>query len=150
VIAVPAIGCNPTATWSLADDQRDLDHSSLYSEVTDARVYLYAHPPQDPFREYSIVHYAKALLAYLVQLPLLGQRPLHFAAHSTGGIVVKQALSLALNHEHEKHVAIIRKCFSVAFWGVPRKTNSQSAAVKIFVLMAQRRLWEYNSFRSYA
>jgi hypothetical protein len=125
VIAVPAIGCNPGNTFALTNDRWDLDNSSLYSDLPDARVYLYSHPPQDPFREFSIIHYASSLLAFLIHLPQLGQRPLHFAAHSTGGIVVKQALALALIDEHEKHAAIVRRCFSVAFWGVPRRILAQ-------------------------
>jgi hypothetical protein len=65
----------------------------------------------------------QCLLQYLENLPDLGQRPLHFAAHSTGGIVLKKALTDAMSGATLDEVSdrVVRCCFSVAFWGVPRE-----------------------------
>ena len=53
-------------------------------------------------------------------MPNLGERRICFAAHSTGGQVVKQALILAsFNSRSNKANAVVRRCFGVSFFGSP-------------------------------
>lgn len=121
IIAVPAIAALPETTWRFPDDHDGQSWRSLYHSVAGARVYLYSHPSQDLRWQYGIEYYAQCLLRYLVNLPDLGHRPLHLAAHSTGGIVLKKALTDALSGatSDEASDRVVRCCFSVAFWGVP-------------------------------
>jgi hypothetical protein len=64
--------------------------------------------------------YALRLLEQLCTIKDIGRRPLHFAAHSVGGLVVKKALLLARRSSEAIHYAVLSKCFSIAFFGVPR------------------------------
>lgn len=47
---------------------------------------------------------------------------IHFAGHGTGGLVIKQALCLALDEQMYNNV--LPYCFSIAFFGVPRKFSA--------------------------
>jgi len=120
---VPAIAASAEITWRFPDDHGGQPWRSLYHSVIRARVYLYSHPAHDLRRQYGVEYYAQCLLQYLENLPDLGQRPLHFAAHSTGGIVLKKALTDAMSGatSNEASDRVVRCCFSVAFWGVPRE-----------------------------
>ena len=92
----------------------------------DARVYLFTFDrPQlhEPAGEESITDYALDLLGSILS-SFSHDRPIHFAAHSTGGLVVKRALLLALDGRgNGQYLPIVRSCFSVAFFGTPRMST---------------------------
>lgn len=120
IIAVPAIGGDPVKTWMYPNHQ-GLEPENLWTELHEARVYLYFfHRRQDSKHE-GITTYAEDLLqAIRSEVIDLGRRPLHFAAFSTGGLVVKRALLLALGgFDKGRYLSITRSCFSLAFFGTP-------------------------------
>lgn len=120
IIAIPAIGADPNKTWCFPGEA-DLHWTrgrSLWSKVPNARVYLCSFDTPRPSD--SIEDYAFALLEQLCALQDIGLRPLHFAAHSVGGLVLKKALLLARQSPNSVHRSVVSRCFSIAFFGVPR------------------------------
>lgn len=143
IIAVPAIGADPKETWrfttghskasrirrSLSGGPGHGDASpnfgpSVFDKVDSARVYFYTHPQLRTHEQREISYFARALLHQVIGFPDLGDRPICFAGHSTGGLVVKQALITASMHtENKRMTSIVRRCFGVSFFGTPRKKN---------------------------
>ena len=89
--------------------------------MPEARVFHYTFETTGLEREFGITRHAEGLLNSLTKAGDLGKRPIHFAGHSIGGLVVKRALVLALGSVNKDYQAIARYCFSVAFFGTPRK-----------------------------
>ena len=79
IIAIPAIGADPAETWRYPQDHSH-PPQYLWSEINNARVYLYQFKPLAGQQE-SITHYAADLLAELGATHEIGTRPIHFAAH---------------------------------------------------------------------
>lgn len=112
--AVPADGQLDTTVFLPSWD-------NLYREVRQASVFFYTFP--EGAEGGNLASLAEDLLLE-VQHVLSSRgsdKPLHFACHSTGGLVVKLALALAHESADKTRSEIAASCFSVAFFGVPRK-----------------------------
>jgi len=93
----------------------------MFSDVPEARVFLYSFKRPDNLKAYGITKYANDLLKELVEGGL-GERFIHFVGHSTGGLVVKRALVLANGTNEATYLAIKRQCCGITFFGTPRKS----------------------------
>jgi Putative serine esterase (DUF676) len=120
IIAVPAIGRDPVKTW-MYPNHLGQTPQTLWTDLHEARVYLYYYKRREDSKHEGITTYAEDLLqAIKSDVVDLGKRPIHFAAFCTGGLVVKRALILALGgHEKGRFLDITRCCFSLAFFGTP-------------------------------
>ncbi|OCK85213.1 hypothetical protein K432DRAFT_439422 [Lepidopterella palustris CBS 459.81] len=122
IVAVPAIGANPRATFrypGLHNPQPGQPCQHVFSDVPDARVFLYTFEEPDPAKLFGITRYAEGFLRDLSEIGF-GQRFIHFVGHSTGGLVIKRALVLANGSNNESYLTIKRKCCSIAFFGTPQ------------------------------
>ncbi|KAI9679132.1 MAG: hypothetical protein M1822_007342 [Bathelium mastoideum] len=122
IIAVPAVGADPRWTWkrpqrSTFAVEQDVPFRTIYDDVSRARVFLYSYP--DPTEGDAIINYATELLGCVATLASPKLRPLHFAGHNTGGLVVKRALVLARASVNKLWNQVALSCFTVAFFGVP-------------------------------
>jgi hypothetical protein len=98
-------------------------NSTLWGELYKSRVYLctFKRPQPHASAREDITAYAIELLDSIKSI-YSPERPIHFAAHSTGGLVVKRALLLALDGKGDgAYLPIVRSCFSIAFFGTPRR-----------------------------
>ncbi|KAF2232829.1 hypothetical protein EV356DRAFT_238033 [Viridothelium virens] len=125
IIAVPAVGADPKWAWKHPERpkhtlwQDSPPFKTIFDNVRRAQVYLYTYP--DPLDGDAIANYATDLLKSidaLVSQPG-NLRPLHFAGHNSGGLVVKKALVLAKASTNKLWNSIASGCFTVAFFGVP-------------------------------
>src|SRR5262245_38997518 len=112
IIAIPAIGGDPVKTW-MYPNHRSQNPENLWTELHEASVYLYSFNRRQDSKHEGITTYAEDLLqAIRSEVIDLGRRPLHFAAFSTGGLVVKRALLLALGgFDKGRYLCITRSCF---------------------------------------
>jgi hypothetical protein len=105
------------STWRRSNSSYSETRSSIYQPLDDdAYIHLYSF--EDVSKSTSLEEYAESLFraldALLAESTLL---PIHFAAYSTGGLVLK----IAIKKLREKLPKNVVDCFhSVAFFGVPR------------------------------
>jgi hypothetical protein len=93
------------------------DQPTIFDDVHQARVWLYEYPPGVANR--TVEGYARSFLQEIsafIEKKFM-KHPLHLAAHSTGGLVIKHAL---ISEDVENSV-FVEACFSIAFFGTPRK-----------------------------
>ena len=86
-----------------------------------AQVHYYEYPPLKDSQDLDAL--ARDFLRCLAhELPRPGsrQRPLHFAAYSTGGNVVRVAMTMGGESANRDENSVVESCFSLAFFGVPR------------------------------
>jgi hypothetical protein len=126
VIAIPAIGGDPFLTWRRCDSYHPcLETSiSIYHALEDeAWIHLYSF--EEASKSNTLEQYAELLfqaLAALYEDKNSNLLPIHFAAYSTGGLVLKIAITKARGLLPKSFV----DCFhSVAFFGVPREYLSE-------------------------
>ncbi|KAI9713536.1 MAG: hypothetical protein M1820_000918 [Bogoriella megaspora] len=131
IIAVPDVGANPYATWrhptsSAKTRSRNADSKfcSIYDAIKQARVYIYSYPPPSELffrdRPHAIIDgFAGDLLAEVAAIRDSAGRPLHFAGHGSGGLVVRRSLLVSNASSNERLNSVSTRTFSVAFFGVP-------------------------------
>lgn len=103
---------------------------SIYRDLEQARVYYHTFPRDCSQR--TAANLADDLLAFIESYwqaelrapgpPPTMRRPLHFACHGTGGLIVKLAIVRAAESKDPGISVIAKSCFSIAFFGVPRKS----------------------------
>lgn len=77
IVAIPAVGADPEKTWKYPNSH-DRDPEYLWSEIKDARIYLYEFSQPAPGPGGDITSYAVEMLQVLDHMD---DRPLHIAAH---------------------------------------------------------------------
>ncbi|KAF2464298.1 uncharacterized protein BDR25DRAFT_346785 [Lindgomyces ingoldianus] len=124
IVAVPAIGADPKVTYrypglKVPDKQDAQRWHHMFSDLSDARVFLYTFPKPENPKTHGITKYSEDLLREMASEGLGKSRMIHFVGHSTGGLVVKRALILANGSNKHDWLEIKRKCCSIAFFGTP-------------------------------
>ncbi|KAL4896882.1 hypothetical protein BDV59DRAFT_79815 [Aspergillus ambiguus] len=127
VIAVPAIGADPTRTWLDEGSQEPWITSELRQHIPNARVLLIDPGPFDLHE--SLDSLAENLLHQIHQERQLtsSRRPIFFICHSTGGLVAKSALVLA-GHSDSNLETILTSCYGIAFLATPHQGSSYLSA----------------------
>lgn len=120
VVAIPAIGGDPYLTWGQSDPHHPYSKvfSCIYQGLEDeASLHLYSF--EEPSKSNTLEEYAGLLFQSLATWDTDSNHlPIHFAAYSTGGLVLKIAIVKARERLSKNFV----DCFhSVAFFGVPRE-----------------------------
>lgn len=102
----------PSSTDALAWD-------NVFRDIRQANVYFYTFPKGAESTD--LVTLAEDLLSEVLQFWYTPgkTKPLHFACHSTGGLVVKYALAQAHRAVDDDVSELAAACFSIAFFGVP-------------------------------
>jgi hypothetical protein len=83
IIAAPAIGADPKATWGYPDEfNNNFGHTwkSLYHELKRALVYLYRHTEESLVGDDTLEYYTNALLDRLQELKTTGIQSFHFTS----------------------------------------------------------------------
>jgi len=126
---VPAIGCNGDRSWFSGDDKHVPE---MYCGITENVAFHRFHSlrqtlPCDEGLEPYAIEFLNSI--YNKEELMEDGAPIHFACHSTGGLVLKRALLRSLeeakakgNAHNKKYAQLLkRNNISVAFFGVPRK-----------------------------
>jgi hypothetical protein len=120
VVAIPAIGGDPFLTWLRSSSNHPYSDKprSLFQPL-ELEAYIHLYSFEEDSRSKTLNEYAELLFQALATLDTDSNLlPIHFAAYSTGGLVLKIAIIKATEKLSKKFV----DCFhSVAFFGVPRK-----------------------------
>jgi len=115
VIAIPAVGGIPDSTWGLQDpitSIRSCDTTVYNALKNEAYIHFYTFPEGSSSRPLGTCA-DDLLLAIKDLLSENDKLPIHFAAYSTGGIVLKFTITRATSD-------LANQFHSVAFFGVPR------------------------------
>jgi hypothetical protein len=125
---VPAIGCNGDGSWFSDLDKHVPD---MYCGITEKAAFHRFHSLRETLQsDGRIEPYATEFLNSICNKEELMEdgAPIHFACHSTGGLVLNRALLRSLEAKakgkahNEKYAQLLkRNNMSVAFFGVPRK-----------------------------
>ncbi|ORY17310.1 cora-like Mg2+ transporter protein-domain-containing protein [Clohesyomyces aquaticus] len=124
IVAVPAIGADPRVAYRYPGQKPPEKQNAerwhhIFSDLPDARVFLYTFSKPETPKNHGITKYASELLQDMVQEGLGKSRMIHFVGHSTGGLVVKRALVIANGSNNVDILDIKRNCCSIAFFGTP-------------------------------
>lgn len=124
IIVVPAIG---EQDYDLVDLIDKLYSRFLACTPAIARVLFFRyqalpiHTKEDVFE----THAAHLLECLQREWGQQEKRPIHFVGYSTGGLIVKKTVILA--HQTPKFARLASSCFSIAFFGTPRRYTSCAA-----------------------
>jgi hypothetical protein len=114
VVAVPAVGAEPIDTWTTGGRNSDnWLETDLLANLPIARVLYYdhGHPADDD----GLTQLAYRLLDLLLTERKTKGPLLAFVCHSTGGLVLKQALVLA--RTNKKYIDVLESCVGIVFFG---------------------------------
>ncbi|PYH96071.1 hypothetical protein BO71DRAFT_472742 [Aspergillus ellipticus CBS 707.79] len=127
IVAVPAIGADSRNPWTDGDSQTPWLTSELTRVVSNARVLLFDHGHLDPRDDLKSL--AHRLIKWLLQERQATslRRPIFFLCHSTGGLVVKAALTIA-SQLTSKLGSILSSCYGIAFLATPHHGSSYLSA----------------------
>jgi Putative serine esterase (DUF676) len=118
IVFVHGLDGDPRGTWTGAGG---FWPAWLAEDLGDVRVWSLGYPAASSgWRGHGmdIITAAKSLLDYLPQHGL-GQRPIHFVAHSLGGLVVKQMLRSGLESSDAKARQLANSIGSIVFLATP-------------------------------
>ncbi|UKZ73695.1 hypothetical protein TrVFT333_001345 [Trichoderma virens FT-333] len=125
IVAVHGLNGKARGTWTDKDSGMLWLEHFLPEDIPDARIMTFGYDSSLMFSQSKgrIEDFARDLLNrlwMLRQLPQEKNRPLIFVCHSLGGIVVKKALVLAHELNHQYH-NIVTSTIGIVFMGTPHR-----------------------------
>ncbi|CAL5875238.1 uncharacterized protein PFLUO_LOCUS9542 [Penicillium psychrofluorescens] len=125
IVAVPAIGADHRKAWTPPRSRCWLETDS-FQHMPRARVLLYDQGELHDGDTLDVL--GRRFLHQLLHERKHSnpRRPIFFICHSTGGLVVKQALALAARPE--SHPAILTSCHGIAFLATPHQGSTYLSA----------------------
>lgn len=121
VLIIPAFGTEAQTSWYLPETE------TVYRELRQCAVYHFKYPSAERSESPSLKHTAKLLSESLVKYRQEHEKqdcPWHIAAHSTGGLVLKEAVITLWKEQRREYDLLARRCLSLGFFGVPRRFSS--------------------------
>ncbi|PQE34078.1 Tetratricopeptide-like helical domain protein [Rutstroemia sp. NJR-2017a WRK4] len=118
IIAVPGLGNHSIGSFKAKDKDHVWIRDFLPKDIPSARILVYGYDTsiKNANAKHSIPDLAKSFLMELQT----SQRPIIFVAHSLGGLLVKEALYLALRGRAQPHNNdFFRSSYALIFFGVP-------------------------------
>ncbi|KAM0168180.1 hypothetical protein ACHAPF_011256 [Botrytis cinerea] len=125
IIFIPGLGSHPIGSFKAKYKDYVWIRDSLPKDIPSARVLVYGYDTSilDGNAKHSIPDLAKEFLSSINAFRTAtktSQRPIVFVAHSLGGLLVKEALSIARRGKREpKNNDFFRSSYALMFFGVP-------------------------------
>ncbi|KAJ5142587.1 Mitochondrial substrate/solute carrier [Penicillium bovifimosum] len=124
IVAIPPVGAHHRKTWTAPGARSSWLDTGIFQRLPRARVLLYNY---GDLRNDKLDQLAVRLLNQLhserQHHPV--RRPIFFICHSTGGLVLKNALALA---SREPGQPILTSCYGIAFFATPHRGSTYLSA----------------------
>ncbi|KAI9773682.1 MAG: hypothetical protein M1840_006956 [Geoglossum simile] len=126
VVALPGLGGHALGSWRSPEGNDVWLRDFLPKDVKNVRTIIYGYDTNLRGADWKATIYeiAKSMLDNLrnVRDKAARGRPIIFAGHSLGGLIVKQALVIvADNKDYRPYQDVLQSCYGVVFFGVPNQ-----------------------------
>ncbi|KAM0313967.1 hypothetical protein ACHAO8_005074 [Botrytis cinerea] len=137
IVFVPGLGSHPIGSFKAKHKDYVWIRDSLPTDISSARILAYGYDTSilDRNAKQSISDLAKAFLSSVIAFrsaTKASQRPLIFVAHSLGGLLVKEALYIAMiSGKNPDNVDFFKSSYGLMFFGVPNLGLNNKALMQI-------------------
>ncbi|KAM0129068.1 hypothetical protein ACHAP3_008021 [Botrytis cinerea] len=137
IVFVPGLGSHSIGSFKAKHKDHVWIRDSLPTDISSARILAYGYDTSilDRNAKQSISDLAKAFLSSVIAFrsaTKASQRPLIFVAHSLGGLLVKEALYIAMiSGKNPDNVDFFKSSYGLMFFGVPNLGLNNKALMQI-------------------